>query len=74
MAHVANLYCMGGSSSVSSYEARGLATSVVYALGIADATAGEAARVLDVEDPIALLHARASTRSSARAPTTVAFM
>ena len=74
MAHIANLYCMGGSSSVSGYEARELATSVAYALGIADATAGEAARVLDVEDPIALLHARASTRSSARAPTTVAFM
>lgn len=54
--HVANLYCMGGSSSVSSYEAQELATSVAYVLGIADASVEEAARVLDVEDPIAFWH------------------
>ena len=68
MAHVANLYCMGGSSSISSCEARELATSVAYALGIADATADEAARVLDVEDPIALWHdalAKLDTRVNA---------
>ena len=56
MAHVANLYCMGGSSSISSHEAQGLSTSVAYVLGIADATADEAVCVLDVEDPIALWH------------------
>ena len=54
MAHVANLYCAGDSSSVSDYEAHELAMSVTYALGIADATPEEAARVLDVDDPIAL--------------------
>lgn len=56
MAHVAGLYCMGGSSSISAHEAQELATSVAYVLGIADATAGEAARALDVEDPIAAWH------------------
>lgn len=56
MAHVANLYCMGGSSSISSYEGRMLATSIAYVLGIADAAAEDAARMLDVEDPIALWH------------------
>ena len=54
MAHVANLYCAGDSSSVSDYEAHELAASVIYALGIADATPEEAARALDVDDPIAL--------------------
>ena len=54
MAHVANLYCMGGSSSVSALEAQELATSVAYVLGVASATAEEAASILDVEDPIAL--------------------
>ncbi len=56
MVHVANLYRMGGSSSVSSYEAQELATSVAYVLGIADATVEEATCVLDVEDSIALWH------------------
>lgn len=56
MAHVANLYCTGGSSSVSNYEAQGLAMSVAYVLGMAGALAEEVARVLDVEDPIALWH------------------
>ena len=56
MAHVANLYCMGGLSSISSCETQELTTSVAYVLGIADATVDEAARVLDVEDPIALWH------------------
>ena len=56
MAHVARLYCMGESSSISNYEVQELATSVAYVLSIADATAEEAARVLDVEDPIALWH------------------
>ena len=56
MAHVANLYCTGGSSSVSSYEAQELATSIAYVLGIADATVEEATCVLDVEDSIALWH------------------
>ena len=54
MAHVANLYCLGGSSSVSAYEAHELAASVTYVLGIADATPEEAALALDVEDPVAL--------------------
>lgn len=54
MAHVVNLYCAGGSSSVSAYEANELAKSVAYVLGIADAAPEEAAQVLDVDDPIAL--------------------
>ncbi len=54
--HVANIYCMGESSSISNCEAQELATSVVYVLGIASATADEAASVLDVDDPIALWH------------------
>ena len=54
MAHIANLYCMGGCASISAYEAHELAKSAAYALGIADATPEEAARVLDVDDPIAL--------------------
>ena len=66
MAHVANLYCMGESSSISSYEAQELAMSVAYVLGIADAAAEEAACVLDVEDPIALWH-DALARLDARA-------
>ena len=56
VAYVANLYCMGGSSSLSAYEARELARSVAYVLGVADATADEATRVLAVDDPIALWH------------------
>ncbi len=54
MAHVADLYCAGGSSSVSACEAHELVTSVAYALGIADAAPEEAACVLDVDDPVAL--------------------
>lgn len=54
VAHVASLYCAGGSSSVSMLEAHELATSVAYVLGITDATPEEAATVLDVDDPIAL--------------------
>ena len=56
MAHVAALYCAGGSSSVSDYEAHELAASVAYTLGIVDVTPEEAAAVLDAEDPIALWH------------------
>lgn len=56
MAHVAGLYCAGGSSSVSAFEAHELAMSVAFALGIADATPEEAAIVLDVDDPVALWH------------------
>lgn len=54
MTHVANLYCMGGSSSLSAYEAQELAMSVAYTLGIMDTTPEKVACVLDVEDPIAL--------------------
>ncbi len=54
MSYVASLYCAGGSSSVSAYEAHELAVSVAYALGIVDTAPDEAARVLDVENPIAL--------------------
>lgn len=61
MKHVANLYCMGESSSISNYEAQELAMSVAYVLGIADATADEAASVLDVDDPIALWHSGLDT-------------
>ena len=56
MAHVAGLYCAGGSSSVSACEAHELAMSVAFALGIADATLEEAAIVLDVDNPVALWH------------------
>lgn len=58
MAYVANLYCMGGSSSVSDREMVQLTASVTYVLGIADATAEEAAQMLYVDDPIALWHER----------------
>ena len=54
MAHVADLYCMGGSSSVSNHEAQELAMSVAYVLGITGATANEAAEILNVDDPVAL--------------------
>ncbi len=64
MAHVASLYCAGGSSSISSLEAQELAMSVSFALGIADATPEEAALVLDVDNPIALW--RASVRTLQR--------
>jgi hypothetical protein len=56
MAHVAGLYCAGGSSSVSTREAHELAMSAAFTLGIADATPEEAAIVLDVDDPVALWH------------------
>lgn len=54
MVHVSGLYCAGGSSSVSAYEAHEIAMSVAFALGIADATPEEAVAVLDVDDPIEL--------------------
>lgn len=54
MQHVINLYCMGESSSLSIRELRELTLSVTYVLGILDASPEEAARVLDVNDPIAL--------------------
>lgn len=54
MTYVANLYCVGGSSSISAYEAHELARSVAFTLGIADAAPHEAAAVLDVDDPVAL--------------------
>ena len=54
LAHVANLYCAGGSSSVFAYEAHELTMSVAYTLGIADATTDEAVLALDIDDPIAL--------------------
>lgn len=54
MTHVASLYCMGGSSSISGYEAQELAMSVAYVLGIPATTAEDAVRMLDVEDPIEL--------------------
>lgn len=56
MEHVANLYCGGASSSVSDYEAHELSLSVLYSLGILDASPEEAMRVLDVDDPISLWH------------------
>ncbi|MBO4352981.1 MAG: hypothetical protein J5818_05765, partial [Eggerthellaceae bacterium] len=56
MTHVANLYCMGDSSSIPMHEAQELATSVAYVLGIVDASPEEVAHVLDVEDPIGLWH------------------
>lgn len=54
MTHVARLHGMGGSSSLSAFEAQELAASVAYALGIADKTAEEAAHVLTASDPVAL--------------------
>lgn len=64
VAHVANLYCMGEASSVSSCEAQELAMSTIYVLGIADASPEEAARVLDVDDPIQLWRDAVSTLES----------
>ena len=58
MAYVANLYCMGESSSVSAREMVQLTASVAYVLGIADATAEEAAGTLCTDDPVALWHDR----------------
>ncbi len=45
---------MGRCSSISAYEARELAESAAYVLGITSATPEEAAHALDVDDPIAL--------------------
>ncbi|MDO4798252.1 MAG: DUF6179 domain-containing protein [Coriobacteriales bacterium] len=56
MRHVANLYCMGDCSTLSAGEAAELAASVAYVLGIDEASANQAARVLDVDDPIRLWH------------------
>lgn len=56
MRHVVNLYCMGGTFSISNFEAQELAMSVAYVLDIVDATAEDAAHVLEVDDPIALWH------------------
>lgn len=58
MAHVAELYCGGGSSSISSLEANELAMSVAYVLGIADAKPEEAAGALDVDNPVDLWRKR----------------
>lgn len=56
MEHVAGLYCLGDASSISLYEARELATSVSYVLGIANATPEKAAAALNAEDPVSLWH------------------
>ena len=56
MTHVASLYCMNGSSSLSQHEMAELALSVSYTLGLADATPEEAAQTLNADDPIALWH------------------
>lgn len=54
MTHVARLYCLGGSSSISAFEAHELTTSASYVLGIADASAENAARTLAAGDPMTL--------------------
>lgn len=64
MAHVANLYCMNGSSSLSQQEAAGLTLSVTYTLGIIDASPEEAVQALCVDDPIALWHERLAALDS----------
>lgn len=56
MTHVASLYCMNGSSSLSQQEMAELTLSVAYTLGLADATSEEAAQTLSADDPIALWH------------------
>lgn len=58
MTHVASLYCMNGSSSLSQHEMAELTLSVAYTLGLADATPEEAAQALSADDPIALWHER----------------
>lgn len=58
MAYVSEMYCAGGSSTVSACEAQELATSIAYVLGIVDVTSEEAVRVLDVDNPIELWHGR----------------
>lgn len=56
MTHVASLYCMDGSSSLSQQEMAELTLSIAYTLGLADATPEEAIQALCVEDPVALWH------------------
>lgn len=56
MNHIASLYCMSGSSSISTQEAHELTLSVSYVIGILGAAPEEAARVLAADDPIALWH------------------
>lgn len=56
MTHVASLYCMNGSSSLSQQKMAELTLSVAYTLGLADATPEEAAQTLNADDPIALWH------------------
>lgn len=56
MAHVASLYCMNGSSSLSQQEMAELTLSIAYTLGRADATPEEAIQALNADDPIALWH------------------
>lgn len=58
LTHVASLYCMNGSSSLSQHEMVELTLSVAYTLGLADATPEEAAQTLSIDDPIALWHSR----------------
>lgn len=58
MAHVANLYCMNGSSSLSQQEMAELTLSVAYTLGIAGTPSEEAVHALSIDDPIALWHSR----------------
>lgn len=58
MTHVANLYCMDGSSSISAHEMAQLTASVAYVLGITGASAEDAARALCVDDPVAHWHER----------------
>ena len=58
MSHVANLYCADGSSSMSTHEMARLTASVAYALDITEAAPKDAARVLCIDDPVALWHER----------------
>lgn len=58
MTHVASLYCMNGSSSLSQHEMAELTLSVAYTLGLANATPEEAIHVLSIDDPVALWHSR----------------
>lgn len=61
MTHVASLYCMNGSSSLSQHEMAELTLSVAYTLALADATPEEAIQALCVDDPVALWHNRLAT-------------
>lgn len=64
MAHVASLYCMNDSSSLSQQEMADLALSVTYVLGVADSPAEEAVQALSIDDPIALWHSRLAALDS----------